>query len=321
MTDSRNLDLETLLRDTFERFQTRGDGSTPHNLSDSMSYSLLSPGKRIRPRILIACGEMLGLSISELLPAAMALEMVHCFTLIHDDLPCMDDDDYRRGMLSNHKKFGEAIALLAGDGLMALAVDVFLESPLSPALLLQGLKRLTWAMGPRGVIGGQASESLLGAQSQLKDLKAMHRQKTGALFSAAILIPKDFANLQGDSKQSRLLTAFADELGFAFQIADDLEDGLTESDEVREFGGDSGRGFGGDSARSFGGDSARSFGGDSARDSTNILTYLSREEAQKLLKESLLAASKGLSELWGEKARTLVEIADEVILKSLQQKE
>jgi geranylgeranyl diphosphate synthase type II len=284
MNATRDIDLETLLRDTFERFQVRKDGITPHNLSDSISYSLLSPGKRIRPRILLACGEMLGLSTAELAPAAIALEMIHCFTLIHDDLPCMDDDDFRRGILSNHKKFGEAIALLAGDGLIALAVEVFLESPVSPPLLIQGLKRMAWAMGPRGVIGGQAAESLLSIQSRFEDLKAMHRQKTGALFSAAILIPKDFANLPDDSLQGRALGLFADTLGFSFQIADDLEDGLS--------------------------------GQDGDRDSTNILTYMSKEVAQKFVKESLIEASKGLTEHWGEKAKALITIANEVIQKS-----
>jgi geranylgeranyl diphosphate synthase type II len=284
MNDTENLDLEALLRDTFERFQIQKDGSTPLNLSDSISYSLLSPGKRIRPRILLACGAMIGLPVAELVPAAMALEMVHCFTLIHDDLPCMDDDDFRRGMLSNHKKFGEAIALLAGDGLMALAVDVFLESPVAPQLMVQGLKRMAWAMGPRGVIGGQAAESLLNAKSTLEDLKAMHRQKTGALFSAAILIPKDFANLSDDSTQGRALRTYADSIGFAFQIADDLEDGLS--------------------------------GQDGERDSTNILTYMTQEEAQRLIQESLTEASLGLNQHWGDKSQTLVEIANEVIRKS-----
>src|SRR4051812_16882955 len=100
------MDFEKELESTLYRFLFRKDGKTPINLETSIRYSLLAPGKRIRPRLLLATAEMLKLPLSSSLPAAIALEMIHCFTLIHDDLPCMDNDDFRRGMPSNHKKFG-----------------------------------------------------------------------------------------------------------------------------------------------------------------------------------------------------------------------
>ena len=131
------MNIEQHLSETLERFFQTQEGFTPPHLQESIRYSLLSPGKRIRPRLLLASGQMLDVPHQALLPAAIAVEMVHCFTLIHDDLPCMDNDDFRRGIPTNHKKFGESLALLAGDSLMALAIDVFLESSLDSARLFQ----------------------------------------------------------------------------------------------------------------------------------------------------------------------------------------
>lgn len=257
------------------------NGSSPLHLSDSIQYSLLAPGRRIRPRLLLKCAEMLGFSAQDVFPAAAAIEMIHCFTLIHDDLPCMDNDDFRRGQPSNHKKFGESTALLAGDALIALAVEVFLESKVDFQFLKTGLKRLTWAMGPRGVIGGQAAESLLGKASGIDELIQMHRQKTGALFSAAILIPKDFAGISDESTEGVILHRFADALGLAFQVADDLEDD----------------------------------GETSIAPSTSILSHLSRTEAGTAARNRLGSATEQVCQQWGSHAGFLNEISDEVIQK------
>ncbi len=275
--------LENQLKDVLERHLSRSEGQAPPNLAESIRYSLLSPGKRIRPRLVFACAEMLGLPFSQVLPAAIALEMTHCFTLIHDDLPCMDNDDFRRGLPTNHKKFGESLALLAGDALMALAVEVFLDSPLAPHPLLSGLKVLTWAMGPRGVIGGQAAEALLNSKSTFSDLRQMHAQKTGALFSAALLIPKEFAEISDDTFQGQLIRDFADKLGLAFQIADDLEDAAEKNQ---------------------------------GKMPTSILSYVSAEEAWKFTKSDLTAATEKLIQNWGRSAQRLKIISDEVLLKT-----
>ena len=259
-------------------------GSTPQSLAESIRYSLLAPGKRIRPRLLLGCAEMLGLPARTAMPAAVTLEMLHCFTLIHDDLPCMDNDDFRRGLPSNHKKFDESTALLAGDALMALAVEVFLESPVQPALLLKGLKRLTWAMGPRGVIGGQAAEATLHENSQLDDLKTMHRQKTGALFVASLLIPQDFCAIPDQSPEGLALLSFADSLGLAFQMADDLEDEIADNKPA-------------------------------LRKTSSILFYLSSKDAAQMASQSLSSATEQISRIWKEKASPLTQIAEEVLNK------
>jgi geranylgeranyl diphosphate synthase type II len=289
MNPKETFDFEAQLKSTFERFLNRPDGKVPINLAESMAYSLLSSGKRIRPRVLLTCGEMLGLKPRELLPAAIALEMIHCFTLIHDDLPCMDDDDFRRGMPSNHKKFGESLALLSGDALFAFAFDVFLESPVSPELLIRGLQQISWASGPRGVIGGQAAEALLHAGSSFDELKAMHLQKTGALFQASILIPTEFANVPRSSPQDRALREFAERLGFAFQIADDLEDAASGSANPNQ----------------------------AEKDPKSILAHLTPKQAQTWILENLSPAANELRRLWADRALGLVAISEEVIRKSL----
>jgi geranylgeranyl pyrophosphate synthase len=258
---------------------------TPGNLAEAVRYSLLAPGKRIRPRLAIACGRMLELSSEAALRAALAVEMVHCFTLIHDDLPCMDDDDFRRGRPSNHKIHGEALALLAGDALMAMATDTLLEAEawVPAPRVLQGLRRLSRAMGPRGVLGGQAAESLLTDQSTLEDLRAMHAGKTGALFQASLLVPKDLAGVPSDSAGGRALDTFASELGLAFQALDDLDDAAEESATP-----------------------------------TSALYYLSESEIRSQSVAALNRSIRDLKEAWGEEpSSALVQVAQEVSGKLL----
>ncbi len=256
---------------------------TPPHLAESIRYSCLTPGKRIRPRLLLTCAQMLSLAIEQVMPAAVALELIHCFTLIHDDLPCMDNDDWRRGLPSNHKKFGETLALLAGDALLALAWNVFLDAGLPAERLLRGSRRLTSAVGSAGVIGGQAAESLLNAHSTFAQLQQMHRQKTGALFSAALLIPQDFAGIADESFEGQTLYQFADQLGLAFQIADDLEDPPTPTPAV-----------------------------------TSVLHYLSREQAASYVLTHLPLAGEKLTQVWGTQALPLKEMAGEILSKTQQ---
>lgn len=275
------LDLEASLQAALEKHLVGPDGKTPANLAESIRYSLLAPGKRIRPRLSLACAKMIGLSREAALPAALSLELLHCFTLIHDDLPCMDNDDFRRGKPSNHKVFGEAIALLAGDALMSLAVDCFLDSSAhaDATLVIRALRRLNGAIGPRGVMGGQAAEALVREKPVLEDMRIMHTMKTGALFSAALLVPMDLGGIAEESPQGRSITYFASQLGLAFQAVDDLEDeGKTP-------------------------------------DPTSILYYLSADETRHQTREQLQAAMKGLSANWGAGAAALNAIADEVLQK------
>ena len=273
------LDLEKELAAALDR--RFGNNETPPNLVEAIRYSLLAPGKRIRPRLLFACSALLDLDLRAALPAALAIEMFHCFTLIHDDLPCMDNDDFRRGRPSNHKVFGESLALLAGDALLALSIETFVESAahLDSGLFQDGLRRFLWATGPRGVAGGQAAEALLNSQSTLTDLKKMHTLKTGVLFSAALLVPKDFAGILDTSSCGRSLIQFSEALGLAFQIVDDLEDAEKES----------------------------------ARP-TSILFYQNAEKTRTETRDILYKAQSELKEAWGdEKTRPLLLISEEVL--------
>ncbi|MBI2711852.1 MAG: polyprenyl synthetase family protein [Bdellovibrio sp.] len=275
------IELEKELDSELEKHLSGKAGHSPKILSDSIRYSIFTPGKRIRPRLLLTTGKMLGLKKESLIPAAAALEFIHCFTLIHDDLPCMDDDDMRRGQPSNHKKFGEDVALLAGDALQAIAVDAFLNTPLPADVVLEGLRKFQDAVGPRGVIGGQAAESgLLQPEATLSDLQWVHAQKTGALFLASILVPAAFARIEEASERGQALAAFGKSLGNAFQVADDLEDGIPT---------------------------------DTAK--TSVLAYLSPEEAIRSSSAKLTPAMEKISALWGNQSRELILLAEEVLKK------
>lgn len=223
--------FEQILESTLDKVFDSSDEGYCSNLFDSVKYSVLSPGKRLRPQMLLACGALLEIDEKKLYPLAVSLEMVHCFTLIHDDLPCMDDDDLRRGRPSNHKVYGDGVALLAGDSLMALAVDSFMlaSDEFDSKSFSLSLKRLIKAMGPLGVIGGQAQEMQLDQNLKLEDLCRVYRLKTGALFEAAVMIPFELSRLNRDSSLSMLLRDFAVSFGVAFQIADDLDDKTQDS--------------------------------------------------------------------------------------------
>lgn len=193
-------------------------------IDDAMAYSLLAGGKRIRPILLMATAEALGVKGYNYLPVACGLEMIHTYSLIHDDLPCMDNDDYRRGRLTNHKVFGEAAAVLAGDGLLTLAFEVMLEQKnVEPAALIETVREMAMCAGSFGMVGGQGLDlENEGKQISAEELRKMHEGKTGALFIAAI---RGGAHLAGAGEKELLaLTRFADLLGLAFQITDDILD-------------------------------------------------------------------------------------------------
>lgn len=200
-------------------------------VDDAMAYSLLAGGKRIRPVLLMATAEALGVKGYNYLPVACGLEMIHTYSLIHDDLPCMDDDDYRRGRLTNHKVFGEAMAVLAGDGLLTLAFEVMLEQKnVAPRVLIETVREMAMCAGNFGMVGGQGLDlENEGKSISAEELRKMHAGKTGALFIAAV---RGGAHLAGANEQELLaLTKFADLLGLAFQITDDILDveGTTEA--------------------------------------------------------------------------------------------
>ena len=201
-------------------------------VDDAMEYSLLAGGKRIRPILLMATAEALGKKGYNYLPVACGLEMIHTYSLIHDDLPCMDNDDYRRGRLTNHKVFGEAMAVLAGDGLLTLAFEVMLEQKgVAPEALINTVREVAMCAGNFGMVGGQGLDlEYEGKQITQEQLRTLHAGKTGALFIAAI---RGGAQLAGaDSEQLKALTRFADLLGLAFQITDDILDVTGTQEEL-----------------------------------------------------------------------------------------
>lgn len=201
------------------------NGVVSSRLRESMLYSALGPGKRLRPRLLLAAAERVGLPEAAALPAACALEYFHCATLIHDDLPCLDNDDFRRGRPANHRQFDEATALLAGDSLIILAPQALLECAphVNPAGLAQALTLLLEVMGAAGVMSGQALELELTARPGTPDtISRMHALKTGVLFEAALALPAALA-ARGAEEIARLRAA-GREIGLAFQIIDDLQD-------------------------------------------------------------------------------------------------
>ena len=204
--------------------ELRRTKSLDENLSRAMEYSLMAGGKRLRPILLMAAADAAGSAGEKFLTVADALEMIHTYSLIHDDLPAMDNDNYRRGKLTNHKVFGEATAILAGDALLTLAFEVALrQENVPPEILLAVLREISTAAGAAGMVGGQAIDLRSeGVRIDFATLKLMHRGKTGALFRAAIRSGALLA--QADEEKLDALTRYAENFGLAFQITDDILD-------------------------------------------------------------------------------------------------
>jgi len=188
-------------------------------LDEAMRYSLLAGGKRIRPVLTLATAEALGRDRAEFAPFAAAIELIHTYSLIHDDLPAMDDDALRRGQPTCHVKFGEAVAILAGDGLFAEAIRLVTERQAgSPANVMAALQRLVAAAGVDGMVGGQYMD----IQGNPDDLRRLHELKTGRLIAAAVDCVPLLCGLTGPATIA--LGRFAAELGVLFQIVDDILD-------------------------------------------------------------------------------------------------
>jgi len=203
--------------------------SPQKSLYDAMRYSLMAGGKRLRPVLFLATAQLLEGNPKDVLPFACAIEMIHTYSLIHDDLPCMDNDDYRRGKLTNHKVFGEGIAVLAGDGLLNGAFEIMLScctsagesERLFPRVTAMGL--IAKAAGASGMIGGQIIDLESEGKNISPDLLTyMHRCKTGELIKASIMAAS--ALYRTDDNKSECLLEYAESLGLAFQIKDDILD-------------------------------------------------------------------------------------------------
>ena len=245
-------------------------------LTESMRYSLLAGGKRIRPVLVLAFCAAAGGDEASALDAACAVELLHTYSLIHDDLPCMDDDDLRRGQPTNHMVFGECIATLAGDALQAEAFSLLLCSPLPPDRVCRMAQILAEAAGVRGICGGQTLD-MQGEGKSLgrEELENIHRMKTAAMLRASALMGVCAAG--GDEAMLDAATAYADGVGLAFQIRDDMLDALGDEETL-----------------------GKPIGSDSESGKSTFYTLFGKEECQRLIDSETERAVSALSSAFEE---------------------
>lgn len=253
---------------------------------EAMNYSLLSGGKRLRPVLLIGAYEIFRNDIHKALPYACAMEMIHTYSLIHDDLPAMDNDDYRRGKLSNHKKFGEANAILAGDALLNKAFETCLDAAINSNSenSLKALRVIAESSGTEGMIGGQVVD-MEGAVNitSIEDLKYMYSLKTGAIIKSSI---KAGAILAGSAQEEiKALEIYAEKIGIAFQIEDDILDVVSTKEKL-----------------------GKAIGSDAANNKITYLTFKSIGEAKNDVESLTSEAIESLS-IFGDKAEYLIKLA------------
>ena len=281
----RSLVEEGLLR------ELREDEAFDARLAESMKYSLMAGGKRLRPILLMAAADAAGGHGDDYLASACALEMIHTYSLIHDDLPAMDNDDYRRGRLTNHKVYGAGLATLAGDALLTLAFEVLLrQKGVSPETLVRVVREISTAAGPEGMVGGQALDlESEGKHIDRDTLRRMHMAKTGALFRAAV---RSGAILAGaDDAKLAALTEYAEAFGLAFQITDDILDVTGDEAAI-----------------------GKPVGSDERNQKSTYVTLTSLDEAKRLAREAVDRAHQALAPL-GEKAAFLDELAEYLITR------
>ena len=261
-------------------------------LFDAMNYSLLDGGKRIRPVLMMATVEALGNSSHDYLDIACAIECIHTYSLIHDDLPAMDDDKYRRGKLTNHSVYGDGMAVLAGDGLLTYAFELISRQPISPVLLCSVIQILATAAGPYGMVGGQAFDlESEGKQITLDELKIMHKAKTGEMFKAAITIGGILG--KATAEQQKALLSYAELLGLTFQITDDILDVIGNEKTL-----------------------GKPIGSDEKNHKATYVSILSLKDAQKLAQEASNQAIHAIKDFDG-RAEVLREIVRYLLVRTM----
>ncbi|MEX1118559.1 MAG: polyprenyl synthetase family protein [Terrimicrobiaceae bacterium] len=266
-------------------------GEKPATLHRAMHYSLFAGGKRMRPVLCLAAAEACGGEVAAAMPSACAIELVHTYSLIHDDLPCMDDDDLRRGKPTSHKKFGEGVAVLAGDALLTEAFAILAETPPTtrhPAAAF--VKELAAAAGSRFLIAGQVADlEAEGKTISRQQLRFIHEGKTSAMISVALRLGAMSANAKPAEVQA--MGEFGNSLGLAFQVIDDILDITQSSDKL-----------------------GKSAGKDEKAGKSTYPAVIgleaSREEARTLTTKAKAALSK-----FGAKAARLHEIADHLLVR------
>ena len=267
----------------------------PEKIYEAMRYSLLAGGKRLRPILCLATCEMAGGTIEMAMPTACALEMIHTMSLIHDDLPAMDNDDYRRGRLTNHKVYGDNIAILAGDGLLAYAFEYVAAHTqnVAPERVLKVIALLGRAVGAAGLVGGQVvdleSEGKLDVSQETLDF--IHTHKTAALLEACVVSGGILASLAAPELQR--LSRYAQNIGLAFQIVDDILDLTATQAEL-----------------------GKTAGKDLQAQKVTYPSLWGLEESRRQAQQLIAAAKEELA-FFGESAKPLLAIADFITNRKL----
>ncbi|NLM52550.1 MAG: polyprenyl synthetase family protein [Firmicutes bacterium] len=263
----------------------------PEEIHRAVRYSVFAGGKRLRPLLTITAANVFNVPLEHALPAACAIEMIHTYSLIHDDLPALDNDDYRRGRLANHKVFGEAMAILAGDALLTCAFETLAREapkylPLETVVALQ--QEISRAAGTAGMIGGQVVDIISeGKPVDAETLEYIHRHKTGALITCCIRCGAKMG--QASAQQLALLSTYGEKIGFAFQIVDDILD-ITGEEEVL----------------------GKKTGSDAAKQKATYPALYGLEAAHKEA-EKLLAEADACLEPFGEAAESLKSLAQMLV--------
>ncbi len=265
----------------------------PQRLHAAMRYSVLDGGKRVRPLLAFAAGELAGAALARVNYAAAAVEMIHAYSLVHDDMPCMDNDVLRRGKPTCHVEYDEATALLVGDALQSLAFQMLSETALADdsARQLQMVKLLATASGSRGMAGGQAFDlASVGKQLSISELEFMHIHKTGALIRAAILLGA-YCGKDMTEAQFGKLDHYGKCVGLAFQVVDDVLDAEADTATL-----------------------GKTAGKDADNDKPTYVTLLGAAAAKKMAAELHAEALQALDE-FGDKAQRLRELADFIVMR------
>jgi farnesyl diphosphate synthase len=267
------------------------EAKIPARLHEAMRYAVLDGGKRVRPLLVFAAGDLFGANADMLARAAAAVEMIHAYSLVHDDMPCMDDDALRRGKPTVHVKYDEATALLVGDALQAQAFLVLSEGEGvgDSARQLAMIRLLARASGSVGMCGGQAIDlASVGVNLSLDELEQMHRLKTGALLRASVLLGA-FAGKNLSKDETAALDAYASAIGLAFQVVDDVLDATADSATL-----------------------GKTAGKDAADNKPTYVSILGLEQSRKLAEKLRNDAHRALMP-FGDKAQRLREIADLIV--------
>lgn len=264
--------------------------TVPHKLHEAMRYTVLGGGKRVRPLLVYASGALVDAGANALARAACAVEMIHAYSLVHDDMPCMDDDDLRRGKPTVHVAYDEATALLVGDALQSQAFQVLAEAEgVPPARLVAMLRLLAEAAGSSGMCGGQAIDlDSVGVALTLEQLERMHQLKTGALLRASVLLGalagRDLAPREMDA-----LAAYSNAIGLAFQVVDDVLDATADSATL-----------------------GKTAGKDAADNKPTYVSILGLAPSRALAEQLRCQAHEALAP-FGEQAQRLRELADLIV--------